>query len=101
MKNNEILILLGLGAFLFFRKGGGINGVKNNDLGFGFLGNGLTVFDRNQLINGDYKTVAHISEFGDVTFYNNNNLTQASIKKIMRQSEVIKETNKEMGIKRK
>lgn len=28
MKNNEILILLGLGAFLFFRKGGGINGLN-------------------------------------------------------------------------
>ncbi len=30
------------------------------DLGFGHMGNGITVWDRNQLESNDFKTVAHI-----------------------------------------
>lgn len=42
------------------------------DLGAGYLGNGLTVWDRNQLDRQDYKTVAHISYQGNITFYDDN-----------------------------
>ena len=42
---------------------------KKYDLGFGSLGNGTTVWNRAQEVNGDYKTVAHISTGGNITFY--------------------------------
>jgi hypothetical protein len=42
---------------------------RSYDLGYGHLGNGLSVWDRNQSQDGGYKTVAHISEAGEVTFY--------------------------------
>jgi hypothetical protein len=34
---------------------------KEYDLGYGFLGNGITVWNRAEEVNGDYKTVAHIA----------------------------------------
>lgn len=37
-------------------------------LGFGHLGNGITVWDSNRERNGDYLTVAHISEQGVVDY---------------------------------
>ena len=100
-KQTNILTLLGLaaGAFFLLRKTGGINGTnQKNDLGFGYLGNGITVFDRNFEVNGDYKRVAHISNNGDVTLFKNHNLTPTSIKSIIKQSEAIKDFQKEMGI---
>lgn len=42
---------------------------KKYDLGFGSLGNGTTVWNRAQEVNGDYKTVAHISVGGNITYY--------------------------------
>jgi len=39
------------------------------DLGFGSLGNGVTVWDRNREKNNDYLTVAHISRERVITFY--------------------------------
>ena len=39
------------------------------DLGFGHLGNGLTVWNRLEIEHGDYKTIAHIAEDRSVTFY--------------------------------
>ena len=42
---------------------------KKNDLGFGYLGNGLTVWNRLEEVNGDYKTVAHIDHDGNITYY--------------------------------
>ena len=39
------------------------------DLGFGHLGNGMTVWNRLEIENGDYKTIAHIAEDRSVTFY--------------------------------
>jgi hypothetical protein len=91
------LILLGLGAFFLLRKTGGINGTnEKNDLGFGFLGNGLTVWDKNQTQNGDYKTVAHITNGGLVKLYKNHNLTPSAIKKIIKQSQAIIEHEKEL-----
>ncbi len=41
------------------------------DLGFGHLGNGVTVWNRLELQDGDYKTVAHIAPDRTVTFYEN------------------------------
>jgi len=59
---------------LFLRK---LKGEKMNegekidkyDIGMGYLGNGLTVWDRNREKNGDYMTVAHIGENGKITWY--------------------------------
>ena len=39
------------------------------DLGFGHLGNGLTVWNRLELEDGDYKIIAHISPDRTVTYY--------------------------------
>ena len=42
--------------------------MKEN-LGFGYLGNGVTVWDSNREKNNDYLAVAHISEQGVVSYY--------------------------------
>lgn len=42
---------------------------KKYELGFGYLGNGLTVWNRLEEEHGDYKTVAHIGDDGSVDFY--------------------------------
>lgn len=42
------------------------------ELGFGNLGNGTTVWNRLQIENNDYKTIAHISDNGQVNFYDKN-----------------------------
>ena len=42
---------------------------KAYDLGFGSLGNGTTVWNRLEERDGDYRTVAHISDDGNVNFY--------------------------------
>ena len=39
------------------------------DLGYGHLGNGLTIWNRAEEERGDYKTVAHIAPDRSVTFY--------------------------------
>ena len=42
---------------------------KAYDLGYGYLGNGLTVWNRLEKEHGDYKTVAHIDPDRTVTIY--------------------------------
>lgn len=42
---------------------------KQYDLGYGHLGNGMTVWNKAELADGDYKTVAHIQPDRTVTFY--------------------------------
>ena len=42
---------------------------KEYSLGYGFLGNGLTVWNRKELEHGDYKTIAHIAPDRTVKFY--------------------------------
>ena len=42
---------------------------KEYSLGYGFLGNGITVWNRAEEQNGDYATVAHIATDRTVTFY--------------------------------
>lgn len=44
---------------------------KAYDLGYGSLGNGITVWNRLEEKNGDYKTVAHIQQERSVKFYEN------------------------------
>ena len=45
---------------------------KKYQLGFGHLGNGTTVWNRLENEHNDYKKVAHISEEGNVTLYEQN-----------------------------
>jgi len=37
-------------------------------LGGGCLGNGITVWNRNREVNGDYETVAHIDVYRNITY---------------------------------
>ena len=39
------------------------------DIGMGYLGNGLTVWNRAVEVNGDYQNIAHISPEGKITYY--------------------------------
>ncbi len=39
------------------------------DLMFGCLGNGTTVFNKAVEISGDYKKIAHIADYGAITWY--------------------------------
>ena len=43
--------------------------IPGYDLGFGHLGNGVTVWNRLELRDGDYKTIAHIAPDRTVTYY--------------------------------
>ena len=45
------------------------NPAARYDLGYGHMGNGLTVWNRLEEVHGDYKTVAHIDPDRTVTFY--------------------------------
>ena len=42
---------------------------KKYDLGYGAMGNGLTVWNRLETVNGDYRTVAVINEDRSINFY--------------------------------
>lgn len=41
-------------------------------LGYGYLGNGLTFWNIKQIVDGDYKIIAHVSSDRKVTFYDEN-----------------------------
>lgn len=43
--------------------------MKKFELFLGCLGNGTTVCNKAVEVNGDYKTIAHISEGGNIKFY--------------------------------
>ena len=60
------------------------------DLGYGHLGNGLTVWNRLEEEHGDYKTVAHIAPDRAVTFYDKDmpEVIKAEIRKIAMTSEM-------------
>ena len=45
---------------------------KGNYIHFKFKGNGLTVYDRNQEVRGDFKDIAHIGEDGKITIWDKN-----------------------------
>jgi|LakMenEpi04Sep11_1017361.scaffolds.fasta_scaffold07560_1 hypothetical protein len=42
------------------------------DLGAGYFGNGLTIYNRKKEVKGDYKKIAHIDDFGKITYYDKN-----------------------------
>jgi len=45
--------------------------MKQYDIGFGYLGNGITVWNRLEQQYGDYKIIAHIDHNRQVKFYEN------------------------------
>ena len=49
-----------------------VQNTSGYELGFGHLGNGITVWNRLETENGDYKTVAHIAADRTVTIYDEN-----------------------------
>ena len=55
--------------------------VVEYDIGMGYLGNGLTVWNRAVEVNGDYQNIAHISPEGEITYYVQN-LPQSVVKRI-------------------
>lgn len=56
------------------------------DIGMGYLGNGLTVWNRAVEVNGDYQNIAHISPEGEITFYVQD-LPQSVVERIERAAE--------------
>ena len=60
------------------------------DIGYGHMGNGLTVWNRLEEEHGDYKTIAHISPDRTVTFYDNGlpELIREQIQEIAATSEM-------------
>ena len=64
---------------------------KAYDLGYGYLGNGLTVWHRLEEERGDYKTVAHIGPDRTVTIYDEEmpQAVREEIKRIADTSEMI------------
>ena len=62
---------------------------KQYDLGYGHLGNGMTVWNKAELADGDYKTVAHIQPDRTVTFYEDvPDAVRSEIEKIARTTEM-------------
>ena len=56
------------------------------DIGMGYLGNGLTVWNRTVEVNGDYQNIAHISPEGEITFYVQD-LPQSVVERIEQAAE--------------
>ena len=69
---------------------------KEVSIGFGGLGNGTTVWDRNRIKNADYKIIAHISDFGKITYYDTK-LPEYAISKIEAFAEQEKQRLAEGG----
>lgn len=56
------------------------------DIGMGYLGSGLTVWNRAVEVNGDYQNIAHISPEGEITFYVQD-LPQSVVERIRQTAE--------------
>ena len=56
------------------------------NIGMGYLGNGLTVWNRAVEVNGDYQNIAHISPEGKITYYVQN-LPQSIVERIEQAAE--------------
>ena len=56
------------------------------DIGMGYLGNGLTVWNRAVEVNGDYQNIAHISPEGEITYYVQD-LPQSVVERIRQTAE--------------
>ncbi|BDF58996.1 hypothetical protein CE91St36_18130 [Christensenellaceae bacterium] len=66
------------------------------DIGMGYLGNGLTVWNRAVEENGDYQTIAHISNGGEIHYYADG-LPEDVISQIERAAEREKENSRFTG----
>jgi len=42
---------------------------KKYDIGMGHKGNGVTVWNKSEEVSGDYKTIAHITDSGKITYH--------------------------------
>lgn len=62
------------------------------DIGMGYLGNGLTVWNRAVEVNGDYQSIAHISPEGEITYYVQD-LPQSVVERIAQAAEREKAKN--------
>lgn len=62
------------------------------DIGMGYLGNGLTVWNRAVEVNGDYQSIAHISHEGEITYYVQD-LPQSVVERIEQAAEREKPKN--------
>ena len=62
------------------------------DIGMGYLGNGLTVWNRAIEVNGDYQNIAHISPEGEITYYVQG-LPQSVVERIEQAAEREKAKN--------
>lgn len=56
------------------------------DIGMGYLGNGLTVWNRAVEVNGDYQNIAHIFPEGEITYYVQD-LPQSVVERIRQVAE--------------
>jgi hypothetical protein len=65
---------------------------KKYDLGGAYKGNGLTIYNRAEEEHGDYKSIAHISDSGVVTYYSKD-LPQAVIDYIENEVKQVKPNN--------
>jgi hypothetical protein len=46
--------------------------IEESPIHFGLLGNGITVYDTSRIVDNDYPTIAHISDEGDINYYEQN-----------------------------
>ncbi|MDE7193495.1 MAG: hypothetical protein K2O14_05940, partial [Oscillospiraceae bacterium] len=53
-------------------KAAALTASQGSTVHFGLLGNGITCYDTSRTIGGDYPTVAHISDEGNVKYYDEN-----------------------------
>ncbi len=61
------------------------------DIGYGFMGNGLTVWNRLEEVHGDYKTIAHIDDERNIRFWDDE--LPEIIKERIREIAATVETN--------
>jgi hypothetical protein len=66
---------------------------KKYDIGMGYKGNGLTIWNRAEEEHGDYKTIAHVSDDGVVKFYDKN-LPPAIKRRIEKEGDLMKKKSK-------
>jgi hypothetical protein len=57
--------------YFFFKLDESIKEAKKYDIGSGYMGNGLTIWNRAEQQNGDYKIIAHISPQGKLSVRDN------------------------------
>jgi hypothetical protein len=50
-----------------YGKNESVNEAKKYDIGAGYMGNGLTIWNRAEQQHGDYRTIAHIDNYGKIS----------------------------------